>query len=89
MWKYYFRKSAQKFLNTLDRKTAESIESKVKDLSLWLDNKDIINIDIKKLKGSWSGFYRIRTGVYRIIIQVKANTKEIYIYKISKRGAAY
>ena len=31
---------------------------------------DKINVDVKKLKGNWEGYYRLRKGKLRIIFEV-------------------
>ena len=48
-----------------------------------------INIDIKKLKGEWLGFYRIRKGKIRIILTMDAETKSIFIDAVDFRGNVY
>ena len=48
-----------------------------------------INIDVKKLKGEWRDFYRIRTGKIRIIISVDIDNELVQIINIGKRGGIY
>jgi len=49
-------------------------------------DKDI-NVDVKKLKGSWTGYYRIKKGKIRIIFDYK--NKAVFIEKIDFRGDVY
>ncbi|MCS7135164.1 MAG: type II toxin-antitoxin system RelE/ParE family toxin [Nitrososphaerota archaeon] len=48
-----------------------------------------INIDIKKLKGEWEGYYRIRKGKIRIILMIDKENKVVFIDKIDYRGEIY
>jgi mRNA interferase RelE/StbE len=48
-----------------------------------------INIDIKKLKGKWEEFYRIRDGKLRIIVEFKFEDYYVYIEEIDWRGNMY
>lgn len=47
------------------------------------------NIDIKKLKGKWDGFYRIRSGKLRIIVEFQFEKSRAYIEEIDWRGEVY
>jgi mRNA-degrading endonuclease RelE of RelBE toxin-antitoxin system len=51
-------------------------------------DKDV-NVDVKKLKGSWAGYYRIRKGKIRIIFDVDYKNKAVFIEKIDYRGDVY
>ncbi|KAA0257500.1 type II toxin-antitoxin system RelE/ParE family toxin [Deferribacter autotrophicus] len=44
---------------------------------------------IKKLKGEWEGFYRLRLRTYRVIYQKNANELVILIIRISHRKNIY
>ena len=46
-------------------------------------------LDIKKMKGNWKGFYRLRVGKNRVIFTVDFNSKEITIFAIGSRGDIY
>jgi len=48
-----------------------------------------INVDIKKPKGKWEGFYRIRFGRLRIIIEFQFQDNRVYIERIDWRGNVY
>lgn len=48
-----------------------------------------VNIDAKKLKGEWKGFFRIRKGRLRIIFSVDISHRFIYVERIDFRGDAY
>lgn len=48
-----------------------------------------VNVDIKKLKGAWEGFYRIRVGKVRIIIKFQFEQNRAYIEEVDWRGNVY
>ena len=47
------------------------------------------NVNIKKLKGVWHGFYRIRRGDLRIIASFDFEHAHALIEQIDRRGNAY
>lgn len=48
-----------------------------------------VNINIKKLKGEWEGFYRIRVGKLRIIIEFNFERCQAHVERIDWRGSVY
>ncbi len=44
---------------------------------------------IKRLKGNWKGYYRLRLGDIRIVFLIDYNRKEILIYDIGFRKNIY
>lgn len=48
-----------------------------------------INIDIKKLGGKWEGFYRIRVGKLRVILEFQFRNYRVFIEEIDWRGGLY
>ena len=48
-----------------------------------------VNVNIKKLGGEWDGFYRIRFGKLRIILEFQFEFCRVYIEKIDWRGNIY
>ena len=50
---------------------------------------EIINLDVKKMKGKWKGAYRIRVGKIRIIIFPNLDQNEFFIDRIDFRGNIY
>lgn len=68
------------------------IHEKIKEtINIYIQriNGSNINIDIKKLKGEWTGYHRIRKGKIRIILKTDINNKTIYIDVIDFRGNIY
>jgi len=66
-WRIDFSKNSLKFLARNNLKE-EVIIDKIK-LVLRKFRGESININIKKLRGEWEGFYRIRFGKLRIIVE--------------------
>ncbi len=58
-------------------------------LALRKFNSEDINIDIKKLKGEWEGFYRIRSTRLRIILEFQFEYYRVYVEEIDWRGSVY
>ncbi|MGH2412537.1 MAG: type II toxin-antitoxin system RelE family toxin [Microcystaceae cyanobacterium] len=90
--KVKFSKNTVKFLNKLDKNNREKIREKINYLFQSLENEGIIPftaLDIKKLKGEWEGFFRIRLGNIRIIFTLNQNLEELLIYEIDFRGNFY
>ncbi|MBI4810660.1 MAG: hypothetical protein HY800_04320 [Ignavibacteriales bacterium] len=48
-----------------------------------------VNIDVKRLRGEWKGFYRIRAGKLRIIVEFDFDIKKAFIEAIDWRGEVY
>lgn len=48
-----------------------------------------INVNVKKLGGKWEGFYRIRSGKLRIIVEFQFERLRVYVEKVDWRGSVY
>ena len=46
-------------------------------------------LDIKKMKGEWEGFYRLRVGKIRVIFTISLDSADLEIYTIGARGDVY
>lgn len=86
-WKIDFSKDSLKFLEQNSLKE-DIIIDKVK-LALRKFKGENVNINIKKLRGKWEGFYRIRSGKLRTILECQFENYRVYIEKIVWRGSAY
>ena len=68
-----FRKQAIKFLEKSNPQEIENIRSSIKLITLAIEEQGIIpftELDIKKMKGNWKGYYRLRIGKNRVIFTV-------------------
>lgn len=85
-------KRAIKFLQQLEEAQQKRIQLKIIRLKDSLERQQTVpfnELDIKKLKGNWHGFLRLRSGKCRIIFTVNLGDQIIYIYDICFRGNAY
>ncbi|OIO50269.1 hypothetical protein COS21_01805 [bacterium (Candidatus Gribaldobacteria) CG02_land_8_20_14_3_00_41_15] len=86
-WQISLSKDAEKFLakNKLPKENIfEIIRKSIKKLQ-----GEDVNVDIKKLKGEWQGFYRSRVGKIRIIAEFDFNNCLVFIENIDYRGGVY
>lgn len=87
-----FRKKASKFLEKANLEDAERIQEKLNLLITMVEDHRIlpfIELDIKKMKGEWEGFYRLRIGNIRVIFSVNLDCAEVEVYAIGTRGDVY
>ncbi|MEK7192481.1 MAG: hypothetical protein AAB646_03135 [Patescibacteria group bacterium] len=86
-WRLDFHKDALKFLEA-NHIIIEKISAViVKALKKF--RGESVNVNIAKLSGVWTGFYRIRSGKVRIIVEFNFDERKVYIEKIDWRGNAY
>jgi mRNA interferase RelE/StbE len=86
-WRVDFSSRALKFLkqNNLNENVAlEKIQ-----MALRKFQGEDVNLDIIKLKGEWRGFYRIRSGRFRIIVEFRFDLQRVFIEVIDWRGSVY
>jgi len=86
-WKINLSNEADKFL-VKNRINKEEIFEIIIKVIKKLQGEDI-NIDVKKLKGDWVGFYRCRVGNVRAIFAINFDAFSIFIERIEYRGGAY
>lgn len=48
-----------------------------------------VNIDVKRMKGKWKGFHRIRIGKIRMLLRMNFKERTIFIDRIDFRGGVY
>ena len=88
-----FSKRAIKYLKKLDAKTAERVREKILQLQSVIESEGVIpfnELDIKKLKGQWDGYFRLRVGQIRVVFTLVSGELEILlIYDINVRGSIY
>lgn len=86
-WRLDTSREAEKFLDG-DETTVKEIQALVGKAVRYFQREDV-NIDIKKLKGEWKGFYRIRSGKMRIIAEFNFDDSVVFIERIDWRGNIY
>ncbi|NLI56855.1 type II toxin-antitoxin system RelE/ParE family toxin [bacterium] len=86
-WLIKYSKESEKFINNenINRSIIKNLIIK----TLLRLKGEKINLDLKKLKGKWEGFYRIRMGEIRVIVTIDFKNKIIFVYSIDFRGSVY
>jgi mRNA interferase RelE/StbE len=87
-----FRKQAIKFLQKVSPEDVARIQDQLRQLLIAIEEQGIIpftDLDIKKMKGKWEGFYRLRVGKIRVIFKVSLDSADVEIYTIGARGDVY
>ena len=90
-WRIKFHKSARKFTENLDEKRRRNLLERLEKLRTGLEEGVIPfrNLDVRKLKGVWEGFFRVRVGEIRVIFKIDVTERVIWIYNIHYRGKIY
>ena len=87
-----FRKQAVKFLQKANSEDVTKIQNQLNQLLIAIEQQGIIpftELDIKKMRGDWEGFYRLRVGKMRVIFIVDFDSSELEVYTIGARGDVY
>jgi mRNA interferase RelE/StbE len=86
-WRVEFSHNAEKFLgkNHLDQEEAFKLIRCALDKFRGVN----ANIDVKKLKGVWSGFYRVRKGDLRMIASFDFDSFLVFVVAMDWRGNVY
>jgi mRNA interferase RelE/StbE len=80
-WKFKYRRQAYGFLK--NREVFEKIEMKIMG---YVGGK---KQDIKRLRGNWQDFLRLRIGKIRVIFRIDPDNQVIEIVKAGFRGKIY
>ena len=87
MWKIDLSKQAHKFTekeNINDDQIVLLIQKFI-NYSKGLDE----NIDVRKMKGKWKGYHRIKIGKIRMVIKVDFKERVVFLDRIDYRGRVY
>jgi len=88
-WKTGFRKEVLKFLESLPSEQRNQIKEKINEFLDSLEGQKRVNLDIKKLRGDWEGFMRLRIGKIRVIFKIYKDEKIVVFYEADFRGDVY
>jgi len=87
-WEIGFSRQAEKFLAKQHLPDKFVITRVLKALKkLFHESEE--SVDIRKLSGAWTGYYRIRSGDIRIIFSFNAHERRVFIEVVDYRGGAY
>lgn len=86
-WIVDVTRDAEKFLagNHMERERVLDLVA----LAIHKFSGEVANVNIKKLKGEWRGYYRIRRGDLRIIASFDFERSRALVEQIDWRGNAY
>ncbi len=82
-------KELKKLNNQIQSFVISSIEIFINSYSVEYENEMIKSSKIKKLKGKWQGFFRLRLRNYRVIYEKIDNKLVIHIVRIANRKEVY
>lgn len=85
-WEIEYSKRADNFIE--EHGIKDIVRKSIKNFILKITGLNI-NIDVKKLKGEWAGFYRIRKGKIRIILKPSIESRAIFVDIVDFRGNIY
>ncbi len=87
MWKIDLSKQADKFAEkeNINDDQIQLLIQKFINYSKGLDE----NIDVRKMKGKWKGYHRIKIGKIRMILRVDFKERVVFVDRIDYRGRVY
>ena len=85
-WNLEYSKRADDFIE--EHGIREKVRESIKNFILKITGSNI-NIDVKKLKGDWAGYYRIRKGKIRIFLKPRIESQSIFVDVVDFRGNVY
>lgn len=93
MYKIELTNNSKKELDALDRQVKSFVLKSLVEFETNFDTEYENNLiktgKIKALKGEWSGFYRLKLRIYRVIYIKEADKLIILVVRISHRKDVY
>ena len=86
-WSILLSRNANEFL-IRNKVNEEEIFNLVRKSLLKFSGENV-NVNIRKLDGVWAGFYRIRKGKLRVIVEFNFYNFSAFIEQIDWRGSVY
>ena len=75
-WDIQYSRDAEQFI---DKQKIRAEVTEQLELFLRKMKGEPINVDVKKLKGEWKGYLRIRKGKLRVIFSVDFSERVLYV----------
>ena len=85
-WRVDYSRGSEIFLEK--QNIREEVREELRRFLIRLKGENV-NVDVKKLTGDWTGYYRLRKGEIRIIFSLNKSEKSLYVEKIDYRGDVY
>jgi mRNA interferase RelE/StbE len=86
-WRILLSRHADKFLSSNHLEDIFVIDP-IKKAIQKIEGKKV-SVNVKRLTGNWSGYYRIRVGKTRIIFGFDPHERTIFVEAIDFRGNIY
>lgn len=86
-WQIDFSKESLKFIKNNNIEESHIISLIIKTIRK-LEGENV-NVDIKRMRGEWKDFHRIRMGKVRILASMDFDNKRVYVDRIDFRGNVY
>jgi mRNA interferase RelE/StbE len=86
-WSVELSKSTMKALDRLGKRASFRILDRLEDLEK--AENPLRHKDVRPLEGKLKGFYRLRVGEYRIILELDSESKRIGLLSIVPRRKGY
>ena len=85
-WIVEYSKRADSFIE--EHNIENKVRDSIRDFILRITGSPI-NIDVRKLKGQWTGYYRVRKGNIRIILRLDSEISTVFIDVVDFRRSVY
>jgi len=84
-------KKARKFLSELNERDHRRIREALEQLTDAIGRGIIpfTSLDVRKLRGKWEGYFRLRVGDFRVIFAIDVERKAVLVFNIHRRKSAY
>jgi mRNA interferase RelE/StbE len=76
-------------MDKMHPKETQRIRDAIKSLLESIQRGSPTELDVKKLRGKWAGFYSLRVGVWRVVFRIEWEDRGILVYNIAKRENVY
>ena len=88
-WEIALSRQAEKFLAKNHLPDEFVIAPLRKAISKFFGESESVSVDVKRLSGAWTGYYRVRTGRIRIIFSFDAEKQRAFVEVVDYRGDVY
>ena len=84
-WEVYLAQTAKKYLKKLDRSTACRVFDHMDSIGSRADPRTTG----RALRGPVGNLWRYRVGAYRVMCEIRDDTRRVHVLRVKKRDEAY
>ena len=84
VWQFLITPEAEEDLGKLDRPVQKRV---IQKLTWFVDHFE--DVSPLPLAGDWSGFFKLRTGDWRIIYEVEHDKQRVVVHHVGRRDEIY